>query len=254
MSDPKSTLMKKSILGFLLAITLISLFSFATNSRKEHDYAYKSYSTKYGAKTSVSSSAQIHSFYQQLSLATFGLPENIFTLAYEGFGKLNKLGKISSDSVLTIIDFTKSSAKKRMYVVDLKRQKIIFNTVVAHGKNSGKEYANAFSNKIDSHQSSLGFYLTGEPYIGSNGYSLQLNGMEPGFNDKAYERAIVVHGADYVNESITHTKGYLGRSFGCPAIPKSISTKLIDKIKKGNLLFIYYPDSKYLNGSEIING
>jgi len=254
MLEYKSNPMKKSILGLLLAITLISLFSFVTNTRKEPSYNNRPYSKKYGANVSVSSSAHIHSFYQQLSLASKGLSENVFTLAYQGFEKLSRLSKISSDSVLTIIDFTKSSAKKRMYVVDLKCQKILFNTVVAHGKNSGKEYANIFSNRIDSHQSSLGFYLTGEPYMGSNGYSLQLNGMEPGFNDKAYERAIVIHGADYVNESITHSKGFLGRSFGCPAIPKSISTKLINKIKKGNLLFIYYPDRKYLNGSEIING
>ncbi len=254
MSAYKSNPMKKSIPGFLLAITLISLFSFATKTRIDKRNADISYSINHERHFIGSNSTQIHTFYKQLSLASIGLSENVFALAYLGFEKLNKLGRTSSDSILTIIDFTKSSSEKRMVVVDLKQQKILFNTVVAHGRNSGMEFAKAFSNRTNSHQSSLGFYLTGDPYIGSNGYSLQLTGMEPGFNDKAYERAIVIHGADYANESFIHANGFLGRSYGCPALPTKISTKLINKIKKGNLLFIYYPDSKYLNGSEIING
>ena len=250
----KSNLMKKSISGLLLAITLVSLFSFATGTRIVKRNNNSLFSINHERHSIGSTSTQIHEFYKQLSLASIGLPENVFALAYLGFEKLNKLGRTSSDSILTIIDFTKASSQKRMVVVDLKVQKILFNTVVAHGRNSGMESAKAFSNKTNSHQSSLGFYLTGDPYIGSNGYSLQLNGMEPGFNDKAYERAIVIHGADYANESFIHSKGFLGRSYGCPALPKSINTKVINKIKNGNLIFIYYPDRKYLNGSEIING
>jgi hypothetical protein len=254
MLESKSNPMKKSIPGFLLVITLISLFSFATGTRIEERNNNTSNNINHKRQFLGSNSTQIHSFYQQLSLASKGLSENVFTLAYLGFEKLNKLGRTSPDSILTIIDFTKSSSEKRMYVVDLKGQKILFNTVVAHGRNSGMEFAKAFSNKTNSHQSSLGFYLTGDPYIGSNGYSLQLTGMEPGFNDKAHERAIVIHGAGYANESFIHAKGFLGRSYGCPALPTSINTMVINKIKKGNLLFIYYPDRKYLNGSEIING
>ena len=141
-----------------------------------------------------------------------------------------------------------------MFVVDLKSQTLLFHTVVAHGRNSGQEFAKEFSNKMNSHQTSLGFYITGSTYSGSNGYSLQLNGIEDGFNDKALARAIVIHGAGYANESTIDSRGYLGRSYGCPALPQQINMKVINKIKQGSLLFAYYPDKKYLNNSEIING
>lgn len=141
-----------------------------------------------------------------------------------------------------------------MFVVDLKSRQLLYHTVVAHGRNTGEEYARKFSNTTSSHQSSLGFYITGDPYSGSNGYSLTLDGVDKGFNDKARERAIVVHGAPYASESFIGTKGYLGRSFGCPSLPPDINNLVINRIKKGNCLFIYYPDEHYLRHSVWLNG
>lgn len=120
-----------------------------------------------------------------------------------------------------------------MFVVDLKAQKLLISSIVSHGRNSGSEFARNFSNRPESHQSSLGFYVTGSTYRGSNGYSLILEGLEKGFNDRAKERAIVMHGADYASEQVIKKKGYLGRSYGCPALPKTINKKTIETIKGG---------------------
>jgi hypothetical protein len=126
--------------------------------------------------------------------------------------------------------------------------------VVAHGRNTGTEFARSFSNQPRSNKSSLGFYVTRETYRGSNGYSLKLDGQEKGFNDLAMSRAIVMHPASYANEEVIGRKGYLGRSFGCPAVPEKISRSIIDRIKNGNVVFLYYPDSKYLSNSKLLNG
>lgn len=192
--------------------------------------------------------------YQQITQSGIQLSEELFKLALMGFEKLNAQGRLSRDSILTMIDFTKSSKEKRMFVVDLKSRELLYQTVVAHGRNTGEEYARRFSNTASSHQSSLGFYITGDPYNGSNGYSLTLEGVEKGFNDKARERAIVVHGAPYASESMILRKGYLGRSFGCPSLPPDINDQVINRIKKGNCLFIYYPDQNYLRHSGLLNG
>ncbi|MBC7867350.1 MAG: murein L,D-transpeptidase catalytic domain family protein, partial [Gloeobacteraceae cyanobacterium ES-bin-316] len=129
----------------------------------------------------------------------------------------------------------------------------LFNTYVAHGQNTGQEYANRFSNKPESFQSSLGFYITTSTYMGKNGFSLQLDGMENGINDLANERAIVMHGAPYVSESYIKTKGYIGRSHGCPAVPQQLNKPIIEKIKNGSCLFIYSNDKGYLKRSKILN-
>jgi hypothetical protein len=187
-------------------------------------------------------------------LAATGLPFDAFEKAIKGFSKLREKNLVSEDSVLTIVDFTKSSKEKRLYVIDLKNQDILFQTVVAHGRNSGQEYARSFSNKPSSNKSSLGFYVTQGTYMGSNGYSLKLQGTETGINDMALARAIVMHGADYANENVINNKGYLGRSFGCPALPQKLNKKIIDKIKNGNALFVYYPDPTYIKKSKLLNG
>jgi len=123
---------------------------------------------------------------------------------------------------------------------------------VAHGRNSGAEFASNFSNRPESLQSSLGFYITGETYIGQHGLSLRVNGIEKGINDNAYQRAIVVHGANYIGEKWGGS--YMGRSFGCPAVPAAESAQLINTIKNGSVLFIYHPTASYLKGSKILNG
>lgn len=154
--------------------------------------------------------------------------------------------------VLTLIDFSLPSTEKRLWVIDLIEEKILLNTVVAHGKNSGMLMAEKFSNRPESYQSSLGFYKTGETYFGKHGYSLRLDGLEKGFNDQARNRAIVIHGADYAREEVAKMSGRLGRSLGCPAVPPEVSKEIIDLIKDGSLLFIFADQEDYLNQSEYI--
>jgi hypothetical protein len=192
--------------------------------------------------------------YNNMGLASLGLPRIAFSMALKGFTKMRNKGLISADSIITIIDFSKSSKRKRLYVIDLKNQEMLFNTVVAHGRNSGGEYARSFSNKTSSKKSSLGFYITDGTYFGSNGYSLKLKGSEKGINDKALARAIVMHGADYADEEAIGQKGSLGRSYGCPAVPQKYNQQIIDTIKEGNCLFVYYPDKNYLKKSKLLNG
>jgi L,D-transpeptidase catalytic domain len=190
--------------------------------------------------------------YEHMALADNGLSKTVFVMAVKGFSKLREKGLVGEDSVLTIIDFTKSSREKRLYVLDLKNEEIVYNTVVAHGKRSGGEYARSFSNSPKSKKSSLGFYITENTYLGGNGYSLKLNGVEAGINDKALARAIVMHGANYASEDVIGSKGNLGRSYGCPAVPQILSRKIIDTIKDGNCIFVYYPDPNYLKRSKLL--
>lgn len=171
---------------------------------------------------------------------------SVLDLALEGYEKLeNKL----DNQILTIIDFSLPSTEKRLWVIDIVSQKILLNTVVAHGRNSGELMANRFSNTPESFKSSLGFYKTAETYLGKHGYSLRLDGLEKGFNDQARDRAIVIHGADYAREEFAKMTGRLGRSLGCPALPTELSAQIIDVIKNGSLLYIYGNDSNYLNHS-----
>lgn len=194
------------------------------------------------------------SMYNQLSLDSLGLSREAFMAAISGFQKLKGERRLLQDDIITIIDFSLSSTKKRMFVVDFISQKLLFNTYVAHGVNSGKEFANRFSNIPSSLQSSLGFYETTHTYEGKHGYSLQLNGLEKGINDNVDKRAIVIHGAPYVSEGFIRQQGFLGRSWGCPAIPEKYVKPIIDRIKQGSCLFIYANDRKYLHQSKLMEG
>ena len=173
--------------------------------------------------------------YDELGLGEAGFPFEAFERALEGYNTVEGRRR----DVLTLIDFTKPSTERRMWVIDMAARKVLFNTWVAHGQGSGDNYATHFSNRNGSHQSSLGLYLTGETYIGGNGYSLLLDGLEAGINDHARERAIVVHGAAYANPSVIASAGRLGRSWGCPALPPDITRPIIDTIKEGSVLYIY---------------
>lgn len=177
--------------------------------------------------------------YDSLKLDRLGLSEKAFDYAIEGYEKLKKDGQLRNSRVITIVDFDQPSYKKRMYVIDVKNYKVLFNTWSAHGKNSGQDVAQHFSNLPESNQSSLGFYVTNDTYYGSKGYSLKLTGLERNLNDKALERAIVLHGADYVSQEFINIQGYIGRSHGCPAVPQQLNKPIIEKIKNGSLLFIY---------------
>lgn len=198
-----------------------------------------------------SSSSEIGKVYEQLNLKQLGLSKVVFEMAVKGFEKLFKQGKLSTD-ILSVCDFSQSSNQKRLFVIDLENRQVLFNSLVAHGKNTGEEFASKFSNIPSSLQSSLGFYVTGNTYQGKHGLSLKLNGMEKGFNDNAESRAIVMHGADYVSENFINEQGRLGRSFGCPSVPVELCRPIINSVKEGSCLFIYYPDKNYLSHSKLV--
>ena len=191
--------------------------------------------------------------YDSLKLDELGLSEEAMLYAYKGQQALVKKGVVSNSDILTVCDFSQPSSSKRMYIIDVKNFKVLLNTFVAHGKNSGLNFAEQFSNKIESLQSSLGFYVTTQTYFGKHGLSLKLSGQDKGFNDNAEKRAVVVHGAKYIGESRADA-AYMGRSFGCPAVPQAQSSKVINMIKNGTCLFVYHPSQKYLHGSRILNG
>lgn len=196
--------------------------------------------------------SEISKLYKQLSLKG-KLSESIFSKAMTGYEKLKNKKTFKNSSLITIIDFTQPSTKKRLFLISLRDKKVIYNTYVAHGKNTGSNYAKKFSNTEGSLQSSLGFYNTLYTYSGKHGYSLKLKGLEKGINHNAEPRAIVMHGADYVSKSFIDTYGRLGRSWGCPALPQNLKTEIINKIKNGTCLFIYANDSNYLKNSKLIS-
>jgi hypothetical protein len=190
--------------------------------------------------------------YESLFSNSFSLPtKESFTRALEGFYLLQEKGEFEK-SLLTVIDFSLSANEKRLWIIDLSLNEVVLQTYVAHGRNSGNEFAKKFSNIPESFQSSLGFYTTAETYFGKHGYSLRLDGLEKGINDKARERAIVIHGADYVSESFIQNQGRLGRSLGCPALKQEESKMIIDLIKEKTCLFIYYPSEEYTSKSQLV--
>jgi len=191
--------------------------------------------------------------YTMVRLAETGLGRDIFDLAIKGLKRLNAIGKLQNSSIITIADYSQSSNRKRLYVIDLKNRKLLFNTYVAHGRNTGTEFAKSFSNDAGSLKSSLGFFVTEHPVTGSHtGYSLMIDGVEKGINDHAEKREIIIHGADYVTENFIKKYGRLGRSQGCPALPPELSKPIIETIKEGTCLFIYNPDNRYLSGSALL--
>jgi hypothetical protein len=197
--------------------------------------------------------AKADSIYDTLHLLQAGLQEEAFEQAYKGYYKLLEQGKVQKKDVLTIADFSKPSSDERLFVIDMEKGKILFHTLVAHGRKSGLNYATEFSNKLESNKSSLGFYLTLQTYYGGKGYALRLQGLEKGINDNAFARAIVLHGSDYVTSQFANSNGYLGRSLGCPAVPTKQTKAIINSIKNGSLLFIYHPTEEYKTKSTILN-
>ncbi len=225
---------------------LISVLHIPTGFGKSSNYSFKISAL---SNTKINLTAML---YNQLNLDSLGLSQDAFSMAMKGFEYLKSNGRLLNENIISIIDFSKSSASKRLFVIDLASGVLLFNTYVAHGQNSGSEMAERFSNKLCSLQSSLGFYETASTYIGKHGYSLKLEGLEKGINDNVMERAIVMHGASYVSEGIIKIKGYLGRSWGCPAVPEKYSKPIIDKIKNGSCIFIYANNSAYLHQSKIL--
>ena len=193
----------------------------------------------------VSSCRQLYQEMQLDGVVNF----EAFEQASTGYHKI----EYKTKEILTLVDFSKPSTEERFYVFDMRHKKLLFSSLVSHGKNSGGNYATSFSNENGSLKSSLGFFLTENTYQGKNGYSLVLNGLEKGINDRAKERAIVIHGAAYSNPSVIASSGRLGRSFGCPALPQAVSKPIINTIKGGYLLFIYANNKNYLAYSPILS-
>ena len=205
------------------------------------------------ANAKIAREAKCNSFFNTIEANAFTLPKyESFSKAFEGYNELKDQGLIEKE-FLTIVDFSLSSNEERMWVIDMNTKQIIMQSLVAHGRNSGELFATEFSNKSESYQSSLGFYTTGETYIGKHGLSLRLDGLEYGINDKARDRAVVIHGADYVSTDFVNSNGRLGRSQGCPAVPTEISKELIELIKDKSCLFIYHPSRSYAIKSKLIS-
>ncbi|KMQ63771.1 hypothetical protein ACM40_03025 [Chryseobacterium sp. BLS98] len=242
-----------SVLGLLYLVTTSFYLSPKKAVKSENvstTKIVKAADTKSEKTTSTTSSSE--ELYKSIQFEPeHELNYEVFAKALTGFENLKKSGLLSPEShLLTICDFSMSSNTKRLWVIDTNEKKVLFNSLVAHGKNTGEEFATNFSNTESSLQSSLGFYITDATYQGDNGYSLKLLGMDKGFNDAAYRRAIVMHGADYVSDEFASMHKRIGRSWGCPAIPKALTQPIINTIKGRNCLFIYYPDQNYLSSSE----
>tara|TARA_R110000868_G_scaffold131114_2_gene341059 strand:- start:1200 stop:1922 length:723 start_codon:yes stop_codon:yes gene_type:complete len=201
-------------------------------------------------KTSSETSEEL--VYHNLNSNHFSLPKlESFAEALKGFYLLKEKGLVSKN-ILTLIDFSLSSNSKRLWVIDLTTNTILYNSLVAHGRNTGDEFATSFSNSAESYKSSLGFYATGEIYNGKHGKSLKLDGLEKGINSNARDRAVVIHGAEYVSNSFIQNNKRLGRSLGCPAIPLELTNEIIQTIKDKSCLFVYYPSKAYKIASKLV--
>lgn len=222
-------LMKKTKLLFIVFI-LPLLYSFSSNTSLDKEEL----------------------IYNSIDFNGNPIDKAVFNHALNGYEKLNKAGKLKNNRILSIIDYSKHSVEKRLWVIDLYSKSILFNEWVSHGKFSGGATANRFSNVVESKQTSLGFFVTGYTYNGKHARSLKLYGEEKGFNDNAFKRGIVIHGADYVSQSFINRNQRLGRSYGCPAVRQEVKDALIDTIKNGTCLFSYYPSQKYLSLSQYI--
>lgn len=239
--------------SFLVALLFISVKSFAGNDDKKRPDDKNRPSLFTSSANSPLIKRLSDSIYDLISLGDYGLEREVFFDAYKGYEYLQNKGLLRKTNLLTICDYSQSSNNKRLYVIDLVNSRLLFNTFVSHGRNSGNEFATSFSNYNNSNKSSLGFMVTLDAYSGKSGYSLRLNGMEPGINDHVKSRSIVLHGSRFVNESIMNTRGTIGKSLGCPAVPFGIHFKIIDAIKGGSCFYINHPDEWYMHTSSILN-
>lgn len=243
----------------LIVVAILS-FSFATKTKQTENTPTTVSKNKNGI-SSIKGTRLSHAdvadtlstaLITSLKLNDKGLSNDVLRTALRGYLHLQEQGNLTNEGLLSIVDFSQSSRKKRFYLIDVENGRLLANTYVAHGKNSGVDMANSFSNTIGSEKSSLGFYVTKGTYSGKNGFSLKMSGLDRGYNDNAEARAVVVHGADYVNEGRV-TSAYMGRSQGCPALPRADYIKVINLIKDGSALFVYSKDATYVNSSTVLN-
>lgn len=252
--------MKKIFFAILLLLGFIGTISAHTNpdeppkTRKRIGGPTQPSVKKHNQTSKTIRTAEAVYKMMDFSHSTTVLDKDVFVQAFLGYQNLLKEGKVAEGNhILSICDFSLSANVPRIWVMDLRRKKVLYNTLVAHGQGTGEEFAEKFSNIENSHQSSLGFYITANTYNGNNGYSLKLYGMDVGYNHNAFDRAIVIHGANYVSESFIKANKRLGRSWGCPALPQDKSRVMIDRIKEGSVLYVYHPQQQYLSASKWIN-
>jgi hypothetical protein len=180
------------------------------------------------------------------------IKRDVFELAFDAAACAVRSGDVDAPSTLTVIDYSVPSTRKRLWVFDLQSRELLHEELVAHGQGSGGNVPSSFSNQDESHQSSIGLFVANETYIGKHGYSVRLDGLDKGFNDRARQRAIVMHGASYVSDEFARSQGRLGRSWGCPALRQGIIRQVVDDVKGGNLVFAYYPDENWLAKSKYL--
>lgn len=244
----------KLVLFFICAM---ASFAFAPNNLpKENAISSTLTTSKLNAEKpapKISMEEKINELYDDFSMNNANMPALVpFQYGMQGYFQLMENKKIKNN-ILTIVDFSLPSSQKRMWILDMASHKVLVHTFVAHGQKTGLKLAEKFSNKNESHQSSLGFYLTAETYVGKHGLSMRMDGLEKGFNSNARDRYIVVHGADYATADFVKRTGRLGRSWGCPAVPEKLSKKIIQTIKGKSCFFIYYPSEKYLHNSRFLS-
>lgn len=179
---------------------------------------------------------------------------DVFDLALNAASCAVRTGQVANPRTLTVIDYSRPSSEPRLWVVDLASKVLLYEELVAHGQGSGGATATLFSNEPETHRTSLGLFRTDDTYVGKNGYSLRLDGLDAGINDRARERAIVMHGAPYVSEAFVKANGRLGRSWGCPAIRSDIAREMIDRVKGGSLVFAYHRDAGLAKKSKFLSG
>jgi len=244
---------KLTLIAAFLTVTLM-FTSRAGSNTSEITPAENTVASVSEVETSEETSEEsIDQVYKMFTANNASVPSLLsFTNGITGYNKLVSEGKIKNE-LLTIVDFSLPSSEKRMWVLDMKNHKVLFNTLVAHGKNTGLDMATDFSNTENSFQSSLGFYVTAETYYGKNGLSLFIDGQEEGFNSNARQRYVVVHGAEYANPEFVERNGRLGRSLGCPAVPTAVSKEIINTIKGNSALFIYHTNEEYAKKSTYLN-
>jgi hypothetical protein len=243
----------------LLTVFAVLIFSFAftttdnldSNSGNSEIEAIAFPNSSENNKTSFET--KVAELYSEFSTNNSSIPAMpVFEKAMRGYDQLEEKGEVGK-RILTVIDFELSSTKKRMWIMNMETKKVLFNTYVSHGKNTGGEFATKFSNTVNSLQSSLGFYVTAETYYGKNGLSLFIDGMEKGFNSNARKRYVVIHGADYAEPNFIDRIGRLGRSYGCPAVPNTVAKDVIDTIKEESVVYIHKNNKDYLKKSTLLN-
>lgn len=237
----------------IMAAFLTVSFAFTTSNLTAKSAPKADVKTEKTSEVALTAEEKISKLYEDFSALNITMPsEDAFLKGMTGYNKLQAENRIKNE-LLTIVDFNLPSTEKRMWILDMNTKKVLYNTYVAHGQGTGGNLATKFSNISNSHQSSLGFYVTAETYYGKNGLSLFIDGMEKGFNSNARNRYVVIHGADYATKNFINNRGRLGRSYGCPAVPTKLSKEIINTIKGKSILFIYSENEDYLNKSKYLN-